>query len=437
VLRFSYNNQVPAPTVKGNFILMPKKEVSMDEQKLNKYYQGLVVNNYDTFLQELNAKTSVKVDRVYFVMMSEDHLLILSQEPNSEIELVSLYKPENDAVLNMVKEVLDIDNDGGRALFGTSDNNFNFLAPKSILRVLFSAKLLEGNGEELYHNFKGKDKKGKVREFSAPHPEFKKELRNLNTVLQYIFDRINKNFQVAYKKGKSISDNSTIHKDNKYIYNVDLKDFYPSCKRELVQEYIEFFFKNSFNGDVVMNKFLDVILKEDALFIGSPISGTLANLIISKPARYMKNITKNFGMDFSVYADDITFSSDRYISKELVENVFQVAFAKYELDQYFNLNKKKFHGMSNNRRRITGVTINHLNEETVNRKYYRELRTKIHKLSVGETNNINLQKLKGKFAFALMVDRSGKILRLINKFEDTIKVYKIVSEEKLKEIRGE
>jgi hypothetical protein len=150
----------------------------------------------------------------------------------------------------------------------------------------------------------------------------------------------------------------------------------------------------------------------------------------------MKNIARGFGMEFSVYADDMTFSSDRFISRKLVEGAFNVAFAKYNLDSYFKLNEKKFHGMSNNRRRVTGVTINHDDQPTVARGFYRDLRVKIHKLSLGETTGINIQKLRGRIAFASMVDESGKIYRLLKKFDKTVAQFSLASDEKIAELEA-
>jgi len=432
-MRFVYNKQTAVVLNDGkiNFV----KDAKIKEDLLENNCKNFEVKNYRDFLAIIAKETSQKIEKSYFVMMSDDHVLLAISSINGDIETKAFYKPENQEILNLIKRLVSIDNGDGKAIIGNISNDFNFLTSRTILKVLFTAADIKGRNEKLYKEFKIKSKNGKVRDIVAPHDDIKKELQTLNGVFQYIFDKINADFQVAYKKDKSIADNATIHKDKKFIYNVDLKDFYPSCKEDLVKKYIGFFFKNSFNGDITQREFLDVILHNNALFIGSPISGTLANVIISKPVNYIKNIANNFGMEFSVYADDMTFSSDRYISRKVVENIFNLAFTRYNLDSYFKLNEKKFHGMSNNRRRVTGVTINHENKPTVSRGYYRDLRVKIHKLSIGEIDNINLQKLRGKLAFALMIDESEKIYRLIKKFESTITTFKLVSQEKLAELK--
>jgi hypothetical protein len=433
-MRFTYNGRVVVAQTNGSIKMMDEKEVKIKEDKVEANLRKFEVKTYREFLAKMAEQTSDKVEKAYYCMMAEGHLLVASSENNRDIKVVILYKPESAEISELIVKMLGVNDGAGKVIIGNTANDFNFIAPKTILSVLFTAASLKSRGEDLYREFKIKSKNGKVRDIVAPHDEIKVELQRLNGVFQHIFDKINADFQVAYKKGKSISDNAGIHRNNKFVYNVDLKDFYPSCKRELVDKYVNFFFRNNYNGEVTKELFLDIVLKNGGLFIGSPISGTLANVIISKPVNYMKNIARKFGMEFSVYADDMTFSSDRFISRKLVEGAFNMAFSKYNLDNYFKLNEKKFHGMSNNRRRVTGVTINHEDQPTVSRGFYRDLRVKVHKLSLGETAGINIQKLRGRIAFASMVDESGKIYRLLKKFEKTVAQFRLASDEKMREL---
>jgi hypothetical protein len=435
-MKFIYNNNYAAVNKNGDINFVDSSNYSIKEEAVLKNLNKFLINDYNRLIEIISKETKEKVEKAFYVMLSDEHFLFAVKKADGEANVKAFYKPENSGLLEMLKRLLKVEDKSGRVIISNIQNDFNFIAPKSILRVLFSANSLKANNIPLYREFKIKSKNGKIRNIVAPNEELKKDLQSLNSVFQYIFDRINADFQIAYKKDKNILDNAKIHMNKKFVYNVDLKDFYPSCKRDLVQKQIGFFFKNLFNGQEIESEFLDIVLHNDALFIGSPISGTLANVIISKAANYMKNISTSFGMEFSVYADDMTFSSDRFISRKVVEGIFNSAFTRYNLDNYFKLNEKKFHGMSNNRRRITGVSINHEDQPTVARNYYRELRVKIHKLSIGDTSNVNLQKLRGKIAFATMVDQSGKILRLIEKFETTVIKYKLVSDEKLKFLKN-
>ena len=176
------------------------------------------------------------------------------------------------------------------------------------------------------------------------------------------------------------------------------------------------------------------MLKDDALFIGSPISGTLANVILSNPIAYMNNICKKYNIKFSDYADDISFSSDKPIAKGFVINILNLALSKYSLNEYFILNEKKCIGFSGCNRKVTGVAINEDNKITVPRQYYRNLRTEIDHLSKGDPA-INVQTLRGKIAYATMLDESGKMYNYLNKYLSTIKQYNLCSDKKLQELK--
>lgn len=415
---------------------------SVDENiKLNKpaveaNFMKYIVNSYRDVLRILKTLTYERLDRTYYTFLDDEYMFIATKTlGDTDIKAALLYKYENQEIKDVLFKIINPKNGNCRLIEGNVRNAFNFLTANPILETILVNADLKFRKEKVFNKFKIKSKNGKVREIIAPHEEIKEPLKRLNTILQKIFDQTNIDFQVAYKKGKNIKDNAAIHTTNKFIFNIDLKDFYPSCKRELVHKYIKLFFKNSANSEIVENEFLDIILDNDALFIGSPISGTLANAIISKPVRYLKNITKNFDMEFSVYADDMTFSSQRFISEKFVENMFNLAFVRYNLDIYFKLNTKKSHGMSNHRRRITGVSVNDSDETTVSRKFYRILRLKLHKLLIGDAT-INLQKLRGQIAFATMVDESKKIAKLLVKYEALVRQYNLVSMEKYLILKG-
>ncbi len=432
-MRFQYNKKQVIITERGKLEFI-EPTLKIKEDVLQSNLEKSSIKKYKELLLVIANETKTKTEKKYFCFMEKDSFVLAVQELNFDIELKAFYKFENNEIKELLKKLLSINDGESRVIIGNHTNNFNFLTAKTILGVLFVNADLKSKGEKPYHQFKIKSKNGKIRDITAPHDELKEALQSLNSMFQYVFDKKNADFQVAYKKGKSIVDNAKIHKRKKFVYNVDLKDFFPSCNKKLVKQYVDFFFKNSFNSQTIEEEFLDVILVDDALFIGSPISGTLANIIISKPVNYIKNITKGFNMEFSVYADDMTFSSDRFISKVLVENIFNTAFTQYSMDDFFKLNDKKSHGMTNIKRRITGVSINDKDELVTSRKFYRNIRTKLFKLSMGESS-INVQKLRGQIAFASMVDESGKFVKLLDKYSDIVNKLKLVSSEKLEAMK--
>jgi hypothetical protein len=440
VLRFNYEDKQAVVYEDGKVDFIDQNFGELNQEKLLENCEKQKVETYRDLLKKLKKETFSKTEKYYYLFLSDDYLMVAVKEMMFDNKLVAFYKMEHDGIADAIKKYFGIEDNSGRVIIGNHQNHFNFITAAPILETLFVNADLKHRGEIVFNKFKIKKKtqKGKplkFRDITAPHEEIKGPLKDFNKMLQYIYDKRNSDFQVAYKKGKNIVNNAQRHIEKKYMYKVDLKDFFPSCKREYVEKYLKMFFKNSPNKEVLQNDFLDTILDKDtdALFIGNPISGTLANVIISKPVQYIKNITNGYDMEFSVYADDMAFSSDRFISKDFITALFNLAFNRYEMIDDFSLNADKSHGMSGARRHITGVTINHNDEMTINRKFYRNLRVKIHKLYIGEVT-FNLKKLQGQLAHATMVDYSGKILRLIKNFESTLKQYNLISDEKIQEL---
>jgi hypothetical protein len=173
---------------------------------------------------------------------------------------------------------------------------------------------------------------------------------------------------------------------------------------------------------------------------------------------------------FTVYADDMTLSSDRFISKKYAESLFDEAASRYGLNNgdkgMFVLNEKKSYGCSGTKREVTGLVINNNNKVTVKRSLYMKVRMSLYELSKGQTRyieskgnldyelnsgminqqeynsrvgqprDINLQKLRGRLAWMNMCDKSGKINRLVCKYEPTLKKYQLMSDDMIMKLKS-
>lgn len=384
-----------------------------------------LIDNYISFIDALQKESYKRVAGIYEIQIDNDIIYVFKKDNYEYVKFIMKYKPENAELLTLTKDLFKLNGKNTTYLSISRENNFNILGPCEVLRVIYAYTNVKANGEEPFVKFKHRSKNGKIRDIIAPHEDVKGSLRPLNVFLQNVYDNRN-DIQIAYKRGKCVKDGALKHKDNQYVFNMDLKDFYPSCKRELVQKYTNFLFRSVFNRDLLEEKFLEVILIDDGLFIGSPISGTLANAILSKTIMYLNMICKKYDVVLSVYADDISFSSKRFISEDFVMGMFNEAFIKYGLDSYFKINSKKSLGYSGSRRKVTGVSINDKNEVTVPRRYYRELRVLLDKLDKGD-NSINVQQLKGKIAYALMIDDTGKIINYLKKYKSTVQHFSLYS----------
>lgn len=275
------------------------------------------------------------------------------------------------------------------------------------------------NNKDLYKHYRiPKKEKGKFRDIYEPIEILKEDCKILNKVLQSQFNtkqKKNHTNQYAYIEERGIVDNAKIHRDNKNVVKLDLNKFFDTTKFEYVKNYIKYLCK-----DELLLEELGIILtnkETGGLFMGNPVSGTLTNILMYKVSRILEGTCNKRGYNVSIYADDITISTNNKISKEAAISIVNFAIEKSGLDE-LKINPDKTKKVKNQNRRICGVTINHENKLTVKRKDYENLRVMLYKLSRNENINIPIPTLIGKINFYLYVDETGKFKKLLNKYSN-------------------
>lgn len=273
----------------------------------------------------------------------------------------------------------------------------------------------------LYKHYKiPKKKKGEYRDIYEPVQEFKIEMKNLNNVLLKTIDTKLSNIetnQYAYIKDRNIVKNAEIHKNNKTVVKVDIEKYFESISKEYCERHIGFLCQDKNLLDEFFTYIIDP--NTEGLYMGNPISGTLANLVMFKAASILNIIFKDKNMKISIYSDDITVSTNGKISKEMVTNIVSYVFNKLGLKR-LKIKESKTKKIRNQNRTICGVTINHNDEITIRRKDYDRLRVTLYKLNKGEPINIDLATLKGRMNFYLYVDETGKYRKLIDQYKDIL-----------------
>lgn len=265
-----------------------------------------------------------------------------------------------------------------------------------------------------------KKEKGKFRDIYEPEEKLKQTMKIINFKLEkYFLTKQEKRHtnQFAYIKERNIKYNANIHRNNKTIVKVDVSKFFDNLKFDYIKKYLNFLCKD----ELLLNEFKKLIVNPETggLYMGNPISGTLGNLLFYKVAISLENIFNSKGMDVSIYSDDITVSARDgvKISKEMVVNIINYVFNFYGLKE-IKLKEGKTKKLSNNNRRICGVSINHNNQLTVKRSEYEKLRVMLYKLSKNEKIDIPVSELKGKINFYLYIDETEKFKRLLDKYKD-------------------
>jgi hypothetical protein len=158
-------------------------------------------------------------------------------------------------------------------------------------------------------------KSGGVRQIDVPIPQLKKLQRHLANLLGECEGVINESYggrrplAHGFRAGCSIMTNAHVHKCKRYVFNLDLEDFFPSLNFGRVRG---FFIKNQhFQLDpAVATAIAQIACHNNSLPQGSPCSPIISNLVTNFLDIRLAKLAKKCGCSYSRYADDLTFSTN-------------------------------------------------------------------------------------------------------------------------------
>ena len=230
-------------------------------------------------------------------------------------------------------------------------------------------------GYTRYTQFNIPKKSGGVRTISAPNKTLKHILRGVNVILQSVFEP--SSYVMGFTPGRSIITNAELHKNSDYVFNIDLKDFFPSINKSRVWVCLTLppFNLNSKVADVIAGLCtMKAGEGSDIRYVlpqGAPTSPMLTNIVCRKLDRRLAGLAKKFNLQYSRYADDITFSGDKYVFGE--NCYFRKELARIIADQNFTINDEKTRLQRYwQRQEVTGLIVSE--KVNVPREYIRSLR---------------------------------------------------------------
>ncbi|WP_373709231.1 reverse transcriptase domain-containing protein [Kaistella sp.] len=240
--------------------------------------------------------------------------------------------------------------------------------------------LAHPNNKNRYHSFEIKKKSGGMRTIHAPENKLKVVLQCINLMFQTVFTPHSAAY--GFVEGKSVVDNANLHCGNNYVFNIDLKDFFSSIeigrilnrlslppfnfnkqnRREELGNYIAWLAcENTIVERIIDGKIQKTVKR--VLPQGSPLSPMLTNIICERLDHRLTGLAKRFGVKYSRYADDITFSSMQNVYQE--EGEFRKELNRIINDQYFTINQDKVRlQKSGVRQEVTGITVNEFSNVT-------------------------------------------------------------------------
>lgn len=113
--------------------------------------------------------------------------------------------------------------------------------------------------------------------------------------------------------------NAKLHKGQKYVFQTDLKDFFPFITNKMVYN---MFVSVGFSHDVA-SMLTKLTTYKGHLPQGAPTSTTIANLVFMPTGLELETIAEREGLRFSTFVDDVTMSSQEDF-KHIVPEIMTV-----------------------------------------------------------------------------------------------------------------
>lgn len=256
---------------------------------------------------------------------------------------------------------------------------------------LFSIKQLNfysnpNKAVKTYRNFYIPKKNGGERHIAAPSKALGCIQYYINIILKALYRP--SECVTGFTEGKSIIDNALKHVGQNYVFNIDLKDFFTSIPRTRIYKRLQLV-PFSYNKQVAsliaglccIRDDTDKKYSKQYLPQGAPTSPIITNMVCDDLDDKLNKLACRYNLNYSRYADDITFSSKHNVYQERDNTTFDILDIfgdeqktfRSELkdiisEEGFTINHRKTRlQKANSRQEVTGLVVN----EKVNvTKYY-------------------------------------------------------------------
>lgn len=229
----------------------------------------------------------------------------------------------------------------------------------------------------------------------------------------------------AYKKGSSIKKNAQEHQHSKYLLKMDFNNFFNSITSSL-------FSKHLLESNVNFTK-EDISLMDNLAFwcpsketgglrilsVGAPSSPFISNWIMSKFDEAINILCIEKDVIYTRYADDLTFSTKhKGLLFDFPKIVKAILFSTFGDSISINDSKTVFSSKRHNRH-VTGVTITNNEKLSVGRERKRYISMLVHKFSINELSNEDVDHLCGILSFANFIE-PGFLFKMKKKYSEDV-----------------
>ena len=216
----------------------------------------------------------------------------------------------------------------------------------------------------------------------------------------------------AYIKGRNTITNAVPHLGCTVLIKLDIKEFFPSVSREMIEPIIADF---TLREPKAIERLLDICVTDNGLPQGAPTSPILSNLVMRDFDIAAYRFADLMSAKYTRYADDLTFSleeDDPAAARKIVGAVRSML-----AEQGFELNDKpnKLNILRGHQaQQVCGITLNS-GKPTISRKQRRKVRAARHAIDNGRPASMSLASVEGWESYIGYIRQNGECPRFLER----------------------
>ena len=256
----------------------------------------------------------------------------------------------------------------------------------------------------MYKEFDIPKRTGGTRRITAPTGKLK-DVQKCISVLVAPYYQV-PNCVHGFAEGKSVASNASMHTAKNYVLNIDLKDFFPTITYTRVVKSLKELGFNDEVSDIIARLCTipmwdeQIQMLRNSLPQGSPSSPLLSNIVCSTLDQRLSVLAKRYGLTYSRYADDITFSSNHSVYAK--DGEFFKEFEDIVRSSGFKINEKKTRLQKRgSRQEVTGIIVG----EKINtyRQFTKNLRAAVFHAETNGCTPREFNNIMGRVSYMAMV----------------------------------
>ena len=255
-----------------------------------------------------------------------------------------------------------------------------------------------------YKEFEIPKKSGGVRRITAPTGKLKGILKCLSQILESYYEP--HELAHGFIPGRSVASNADAHVGKNYVLNIDLKDFFPSISSSRISKVL---MRHGLSKEVaeLISRLATIPTAREgsevsmhALPQGSPCSPILSNMVCADLDRRLSGLARQFRVDYSRYADDMTFSSNHHVYS--ADGDFFKQMRQIVKECGFEINEKKTRLQKRgSRQEVTGVLVN--TKRNSHRSFRKNLRAAVFSAETNGCTHKDYKRIMGRISYLSML----------------------------------